>query len=248
MNLFIVDTEDTLIWQPKLLDLAARRIKINKNGLKLLSKRETFEKLNKKLSLFSSGITFLGSGEFHHLSYHLIRVHAKKSLTLIVFDRHADCSPAIQGFISCGSWLAEVAKLPAVSRIVLIGTDEPISLSKVTTVPPAQWRAILKRGWHSFKILIPTKRIYISIDKDVLREVNTSWGNGPIALNELLAWLRWARCTWKIVGVDVCGELVPRNLWPNHNEIRWIKTNERVNLAIYRTLSKNVNPAQNNSA
>ena len=67
-------------------------------------------------------VTFMGSGDFHHLSYLLIR--RLKSLgtgmQVVVFDNHPDNMRYPFG-IHCGSWVRHVSKLPFVKRVLVAG-------------------------------------------------------------------------------------------------------------------------------
>jgi len=66
-------------------------------------------------------LTFLGSGDFHHLSYLLIRrLRARGPFQVIVFDNHPDAMRYPWG-IHCGSWVHHVCRLPFVTRVTVIG-------------------------------------------------------------------------------------------------------------------------------
>jgi hypothetical protein len=65
--------------------------------------------------------TFLGSGDFHHLSYLLIRrLEGQGPFQVIVFDNHPDNMRYPWG-IHCGSWVHHVCRLPFVTRVTVIG-------------------------------------------------------------------------------------------------------------------------------
>lgn len=66
-------------------------------------------------------ITFLGSGDFHHLSQLLIEQWAEP-LSVIVFDNHPDWDilPPMSG---CGSWISRVIEQPNILKVVLIGVS-----------------------------------------------------------------------------------------------------------------------------
>jgi hypothetical protein len=66
-------------------------------------------------------MTFLGSGDFHHLSYLLIRrLKARGPFQVVVFDNHPDNMRYPWG-IHCGSWVHHVCRLPFVTRVTVIG-------------------------------------------------------------------------------------------------------------------------------
>ncbi|MCL1886704.1 MAG: hypothetical protein FWG01_02050 [Betaproteobacteria bacterium] len=78
------------------------------------------------------GTVFLGSGDYHHLSYYLIERIADRlfpsPFQVVVFDNHPDNMRFPFG-IHCGSWVSHVAKLPQVSHVHVLGiTSEDIGL------------------------------------------------------------------------------------------------------------------------
>jgi arginase family enzyme len=67
------------------------------------------------------GTVFLGSGDYHHLSWPLIeRVTAPEPFEVIVFDNHPDNMRFPFG-VHCGSWVRRVAALPAVAHVHVVG-------------------------------------------------------------------------------------------------------------------------------
>jgi hypothetical protein len=67
------------------------------------------------------GTVFLGSGDYHHLSWPLIeRKAAHGCFEVVVFDNHPDNMRFPWG-IHCGSWVRRVALLPCVSRVRVLG-------------------------------------------------------------------------------------------------------------------------------
>lgn len=68
-------------------------------------------------------VVFLGSGDFHHLTYPLIanRVDAvARPIQVVVFDNHPDNMRYPFG-IHCGSWVSHVSRLPLVARVHVVG-------------------------------------------------------------------------------------------------------------------------------
>lgn len=77
------------------------------------------------------GVAFLGSGDFHHLSYLLIAHCAQlnRRLQVVVFDNHPDNMRYPFG-IHCGSWVWHVSRLPFVSRVHVLGiTSKDVELA-----------------------------------------------------------------------------------------------------------------------
>lgn len=66
-------------------------------------------------------ITFLGSGDFHHISHLLVRQFAEP-LTLIVFDFHPDWD-ILPPRLGCGSWVTRTLGLPNINKVLLLGTS-----------------------------------------------------------------------------------------------------------------------------
>lgn len=65
---------------------------------------------------------FLGSGDYHHVSYLLIRrfLRLGRNLQVVVFDNHPDNMRYPFG-IHCGSWVWHVSRLPFVACVHVLG-------------------------------------------------------------------------------------------------------------------------------
>lgn len=87
------------------------------------------------------GPVFLGSGDFHHVSYLLIRRATRSSpCRVIVLDNHPDNMRFPFG-IHCGSWVSHVAALPNVSHVDVVGiTSSDVSLTRLWE---NRWRPLL---------------------------------------------------------------------------------------------------------
>ncbi|MBA8885609.1 arginase family protein [Dokdonella fugitiva] len=67
------------------------------------------------------GTVFLGSGDYHHLSWPLIeRCAARAPFDVVVFDNHPDNMRFPFG-VHCGSWVRKVALLPYVGHVHVLG-------------------------------------------------------------------------------------------------------------------------------
>jgi arginase family enzyme len=66
-------------------------------------------------------LTFLGSGDFHHVSLALLR-RLTGPFNLLVIDNHPDWMRGIP-FLHCGTWLYHAAQLPNVQRIFHLGGE-----------------------------------------------------------------------------------------------------------------------------
>ena len=216
----------------------------------------TARSLKSKLDpALKSAITFLGSGDFHHISSLLLE-QFEEPISLIVFDHHPDWDimPPKYG---CGSWVTRALRMPNLKKAVLLGiSSQDISTFAIQTgnlsalkndrveIYPYQHaptrvalkkiadnRSIaVKRGFFVSEInwlelkdqdlagfmslligRIPTKRIYISIDKDCLSSefALTNWEEGRFKLDELLFLLKCLKDNFSLAGVDITGEYSP---------------------------------------
>lgn len=68
------------------------------------------------------GLVFLGSGDYHHISYLLIERLRKLNtrIQVVVFDNHPDNMRYPFG-IHCGSWVSHVSRLPFVACVHVVG-------------------------------------------------------------------------------------------------------------------------------
>ncbi|MGH8158351.1 MAG: arginase family protein [Rhodanobacter sp.] len=67
------------------------------------------------------GTVFMGSGDFHHLSWPLIaRLQSRMPFQVVVLDNHPDNMRFPFG-VHCGSWVRKVAMLPQVSHVHVLG-------------------------------------------------------------------------------------------------------------------------------
>jgi hypothetical protein len=73
-------------------------------------------------ALAGATTTFLGSGDYHHVSHLLIGRHAPAgaALQVVVFDNHPDNMRYPFG-IHCGSWVWHVSRLPGVACVHVLG-------------------------------------------------------------------------------------------------------------------------------
>lgn len=197
-------------------------------------------------------LTFLGSGDFHHLSASLV-AQWKTPLSLLVFDGHPDWD-ITSPWPCCGCWINEVLALPNVRRVAVVGlgkTDlhgwhvlrgnlQAIQRQKLELFPwswkrsktllarsqklpcaslrarglktEIGWQTVAQNGLMSLvdSILerLPTKEIYLSIDKDCLKRAHavTNWEEGEASLGELCQALARVRQRKDIVGADIIGE------------------------------------------
>lgn len=216
-------------------------------GVRFCGELKDFINLEKHLHDLKPGISFLGTGDFHHLTIYFLD---KLPITpqLLLFDHHSDMIEPLPGTISCGSWVRVALLQKKIKRCIIVGLnpkDEAITdkgfYGKVAFFPEnipheKKLSQVIKQ------VLDSPEPLYISIDKDVLSpgESFTNWDQGSMTLNELVDFLKIISQTKTIVGVDICGE------WPAPvHEILYtaqdrekIKINQEANLKILDGLYK----------
>jgi len=77
--------------------------------------------VNSMIQPSEGSITFLGSGDFHHISC-LLMSHYQKPISIINFDLHSDWD-ILSPFLSCGSWVKEALEKANVKKAVLAGVS-----------------------------------------------------------------------------------------------------------------------------
>lgn len=189
------------------------------------------------------GITLIGSGNYHYVSYLLLK-EIKNPFTLILFDHHPDLRMSQdknKNLLSCGSWVSyALSEIPLLQKAIIIGPTTHLPHYSNNT------RAVIFPfdGLHQFSLksilsTIHTQNVYISIDKDVLQptEVVTNWDQGIMTIEILTRYLEFIIKSKQVEGVDICGEahLSPLDsLLPENQAI--IQKNEKANLKILQAL------------
>lgn len=167
-------------------------------GLRLWGTPSALAEARRRLPGFQAGeLTFIGSGDFHHLAALLIE-RAPMPLTLVHFDNHPDwvrLPPAWH----CGSWINRVLELSQLAKVVTLGPcsddlDWPelkggnwpaLKSGRLELYPwrhaPSQLLFRPAHRWTEMSRLespevfldqlfagLPTQDVWVSIDKDVL--------------------------------------------------------------------------------
>ena len=68
-----------------------------------------------------NSITFLGSGDFHHIS-HILLSQFEEEMAVILFDMHPDWDMRPPR-LGCGSWVNETLKRRNISKFISIGVS-----------------------------------------------------------------------------------------------------------------------------
>lgn len=203
-------------------------------------------------------VTFLGSGDFHHVSERLIN-QFEEPLSVIAFDHHPDWS-ILPAHLNCGSWVSQVIRKKNVLKAVLIGNasvdlsdfsiqtgnldslkndlveiypyehaptkvflkkippNHSVRVEKGTFASRLHWTELRNQDLASFfkgvLARLPSRKVYVSIDKDCLKNdfAITNWEEGKLSLEELLLMLQLIKENMEIVGVDVTGDYSPVRL------------------------------------
>ena len=199
------------------------------------------ESLRERVRPYSyEGIHFLDSGNYHYLSL-LWLEKIKEPFSLILFDHHPDLqAPSWGGITSCGGWVREALLTNEnLQRVYLVGVDahliedvraedeasDKAGMQTFDTIGNATTGNIMsaKELWEKIQIGMPDflqerHPIYVSFDKDVLREEDAvcDWDQGDMTLDEAVDNLHEIReKAEKILGMDICGE-----------DARWKQTQE----------------------
>lgn len=89
-------------------------------GCSLRRLREVVRHIDERLPR-EHGTTFLGSGDYHHLTWPLVERRAGQGpFEVVVLDNHPDNMRFPFG-VHCGSWVRKVALLPFVSHVHVLG-------------------------------------------------------------------------------------------------------------------------------
>lgn len=130
MRIRIIDTDGSLTAQPGVMALCAQSggdvvaARDLAPRLRLLAAPDTLATLDVRLGPAGAGeITFIGSGDFHHLTLPLAKRHARP-LSILHFDNHPDWV-RFPFTLNCGSWVARALEQPQVLRVVTIGPASP---------------------------------------------------------------------------------------------------------------------------
>jgi len=196
--------------------------------------------------------TFLGSGDFHHVSEILIS-QIDAPACLLVFDFHPDWDILPPRF-ACGSWVSAALKNKNISKCILIGAgsddlsspalqtanlgvladnrleiypyrhqpsrvyfrrvapNRSITVEKGIFSDKITWHQLERQDLAAFTLelikRLPTRKVYISIDKDCLKNdfALTNWEEGFLHLDQLLTMLKLMRKNLDIIGLDVAGD------------------------------------------
>lgn len=190
-------------------------------------------------------LVFIGNGNYHYVTAILLN-QLKEPFSLVLFDHHSDMMDNDVPLLSCGSWVNHVLNTnPFLRKVLIIGVNETDyssfsanhTTNKVFMIREQKFSETpLSQIIHETRMFLNgEKKIYISIDKDVLYKTEsvTNWDQGSMSLVQLLFMLGQLASHFEICGMDVCGEYIGN--WANlydSIEMEHIKMNEIVNWSI----------------
>ena len=150
-----------------------------------------------------AGIRWIDSGDYHYVTK-ILAEFRQEPFVLVLVDNHPDDQePVFGGVLSCGSWVKALRESqPMLQAVWTLGPDHRIRGPKVDRE--------LEEGIDDLLEALEGQRVYLSIDKDVLRweESRTDWSQGSYALETLAGWLR-KLLKMNVVAIDLCGEFAP---------------------------------------
>ncbi|MFA5339912.1 MAG: hypothetical protein WC317_07190 [Candidatus Omnitrophota bacterium] len=125
MPVRILNFDDSVTGQRRLLDTFNPSVTdLKKIGpeCRLWAGSSAAKKIRAALKPAEKGrITFLGSGDFHHVSSLLIG-QFEEPLSVIVFDHHPDWD-IMPPRLGCGSWVTDILKRKTIENVVLMGVS-----------------------------------------------------------------------------------------------------------------------------
>jgi len=122
-SLRILNFDDSLTRQSNLLERFKPEIfdfrKTGPSARLWLNDQDAGELRNFFSSQPKNAVTFLGSGDFHHVSGLLIEQFSEP-ISVILFDNHPDWD-IMPPHLGCGSWVSYILRKPNVKEVVIFG-------------------------------------------------------------------------------------------------------------------------------
>ena len=122
----------------------------------------------------------LGSGDFHHVSYLLIKNMPHDNVHVVVFDTHPD-NMFFPAGIHCGSWVYHASRLPNVSAISVFG----IASGDITGLNVLQNRlSVIRSGKVQYFCLSPVGAFLKRAGNRHIKEIGSDYPSTIHALRE----------------------------------------------------------------
>lgn len=165
------------------------------------------------------GVHFIDSGNYHYVTK-LWTDRIEEPFVLVVFDHHPDMQPSLfEDILSCGSWVKDILDSNVnCKKVIIVGASEQL----VQSVSPEYKDRVhfysdndlnKEKNWKRFTEELISDPVYISIDKDVLSPeyAITNWDQGSMSLEELEKLLYIILQNHPVLGIDICGEFIPKS-------------------------------------
>jgi hypothetical protein len=130
MDVRILDLDGSVAQQPRLAACATDILDADTWGpqLRMACRWEAFARFEVDLARRMNStrdrapaLSFLGSGDFHHLSLAMVG-RVPRRFNLLVIDNHPDWMRGVP-FLHCGTWVYHAARLPWVDRVFHVGGE-----------------------------------------------------------------------------------------------------------------------------
>lgn len=141
MRIALLNLDDSLPAQRSFMEFCANQqadmldLKDLGARMRMLSGRKAMREFSSRLDawpFYSAGepvLSFMGSGDFHHLSAELIGKHTEP-VTVIHFDNHPDFIRLAPPY-HCASWINRVLEMAHVQRIITVGPCTDLRLPQL---------------------------------------------------------------------------------------------------------------------
>ena len=192
------------IWTDGIITKKIRRFvdysKIEKGKVTNLIKEAT-EGLEGKI------LTIYGHGGYHHFTYGLCNVIAKKrsdNYAYLHIDNHSDAWYNSNGTLGCGSFSKNILEEPKAKKIIFFGNNYDsneifIKQESLTLNPKYATRMALKK--------LHQQDVYPSLDLDILSrtEINTGYDQGWLKLEHMLNIIKTIKNEKNMISADMLG-------------------------------------------
>jgi hypothetical protein len=131
MDIRLLDLDGSLLCQRELLTRYQPRIFSARDwapSVRMACSFRRYRRFERNLATLLGGpvddtswITFIGSGDFHHVSLAFLR-RQPLPCNVLILDNHPDWMRGVP-FMHCGTWVYHAARLPFVQRIFHVGGD-----------------------------------------------------------------------------------------------------------------------------
>ena len=208
---------------------------------RLWSSVKNFQKVSSSMQLENTcQFVLLGSGDYHHLSLALLAQHTTP-FTLVLFDNHPDWMRPPHKYhcgswVYTAARMTQIERIVIIGlengdlagKNFLDGDVDSYFQQKIVLLPYLPINALtqhsqplirlesklkvdLSDGIQQILDSITTKDVYISIDKDCLREQDaiTNWEQGTLPLDVVLKCISTITTHHNLVGADTVGDYSP---------------------------------------